>query len=88
VNIERFLQTIALTDFAADPAHGIVVARTPFDFDRASECAKDAGGWAIEFDEDGRAKKLPTTGLPADLFEKLRRAFDPDSKLDPVPFGQ
>lgn len=76
-NLDRFLQASSLTDFVADPAHGIVVARQPFDFACVKSSAEAVGGWAMELDH-GCPRQFPAHGIPAEIFEKLCKVFDPD----------
>lgn len=86
VSIARFVSEAGLTDWAADPAFGIVVGRhESVDHDRVQKAARTVAGSVIFFDATGRPANLVPDPSTRAILERLKYAFDPDLKLAPLP---
>jgi FAD/FMN-containing dehydrogenase len=86
----------ALHDFAraidgawcADAAFGIVIGScAPTAQEALSKAARSAGGQAIFFDASGKPQNLIADDNVKGLLERLKYAFDPDGKLNPLPIA-
>ena len=88
VAIETMTQSLPELAWCADPAFGIVLgscARESMSVIR--EAAARAGGTAKFFDgTDGAPVELSTSPAERQIIERLKRAFDPDNTLNPLPW--
>jgi glycolate oxidase FAD binding subunit len=73
-----------LADWAADAAFGIVVGRTERSRHEAIVAAARAVGGSVYFVEGGRLQVVLDEASRA-LLRRLKDAFDPDQKLEPLP---
>jgi glycolate oxidase FAD binding subunit len=82
--LPRALAALRDDDWAADPAFGIVVGADDPSLPLES-LVRELGGSVLRFDAD--AKPLACTLPPeaAALLRRLKRAFDPDDRLPPLP---
>lgn len=84
--IRPFVDSARLADWVADPAFGIVLCGSTFDrFDSVRAAALDCGGTCAGVDESGRPIAFGTDPVTRRLLEQLKRAFDPDGQLAPLP---
>jgi FAD/FMN-containing dehydrogenase len=84
VKLPEFSQKAGLSDWAADAAFGIVVGITQASkYEQISAAAQAVGG-SVYFIEGGRTHAdLDDAGRA--LLRRLKNAFDPDGKLEPLP---
>jgi hypothetical protein len=84
VKVLEFVKAAGLAGWSADVAFGIVVGMTEKSRNAAIVAAARAVGGSVYFVEGGR------TGVEMDeasraLLRRLKAAFDPDQKLEPLP---
>jgi hypothetical protein len=80
----EFSQKAGLVDWAADASFGIVVGITNASKHEAIRAAARAVGGSVYFVEGGRTHvELDEAGRT--LLRRLKNAFDPDGKLEPLP---
>lgn len=88
-SIEPFTRRLASTDWAADPAFGVVVGDAPPEQRSAIElAAKDAGG-SVRFEDGSRESRTVSFAPPPverQILEQLKRAFDPRNTLVLLPW--
>jgi FAD/FMN-containing dehydrogenase len=87
--IVAFAQAAGARDWIADPAFGIVLGN----FDEAAgrdtvqSAAATVGGQVTFYDAAGVPSFAPATSGERLLLERLKTAFDPEGRLQPLPFA-
>jgi hypothetical protein len=84
MNVLEFATAAGLTDWTADAAFGIVIGITDAARRDAIRAAARAVGGGVYFVEGGRTRVALDPGRRA-LLRRLKTAFDPDGKLEPLP---
>ena len=84
VKVLEFVRAARLSDWAADAAFGIVVGMTEGAKHEALRAAARGVGGSVYFVEGGRTHVELDEATQA-LLQRLKAAFDPDQKLEPLP---
>lgn len=82
--IRSFVERASLKDWVADAAFGIIKASGTFDAAAIRKSAESVGGQIVLFDGNGKPKDVKLDPDVKALLEKLKHAFDPDGKLNPL----
>lgn len=87
-SLAGFAESLREASWRADPAFGIVLGSCQRDaIDLVREAARRAQGTAKFFDGPyGPPIELSTTPAERQIIERLKRAFDPDNTLNPLPW--
>ena len=84
VQVLEFTRSAGLVDWAADAAFGIVVGITQASKYQVIRAAARSVGGSVYFVEAGRTHAELDEACRA-LLHRLKNAFDPDAKLEPLP---
>ena len=84
LKVLEFAREADLSDWAADAAFGIVVGITQTARHEAVRAAARSAGGSVYFVEGGRTHAELDQASQA-LLQRLKAAFDPDHKLEPLP---
>ena len=86
-NLKTFVDTLGDATWAADPAFGIVLgaAKDKSLLPRLRESAASLGG-TIRFGADIDTLDFSTNPGERQIIERLKQAFDPDDRLQPLPW--
>lgn len=82
--LREFITQAKLTDYAADPAFGIVVGPTPSP-SHLGTIAKSLGGSCVRFDAEGRVQPVDLPPETQRLLIKLKQVFDPSQRFTRLP---
>lgn len=87
-NLTQMVDGLLANRWSADAAFGIVLGSCEHaSLDQIREAASRCGGTAIFFDgPHGAPLELSTTPAERQIIERLKRAFDPDDTLNPLPW--
>ena len=85
--LQDFLGRAAHVSFTADPAFGIVVGTALRDDDvtRVRDAASAVGG-TVRFGSSAASLDVSTNPAERQIIERLKAAFDPDRRLNPLPW--
>jgi glycolate oxidase FAD binding subunit len=85
--VMEFANAAAVQSWHADPAFGLVVGYPLEEAARAKiiEAARKVGGSVTFFNADGAAAQIGAPAGPAAMLKKLKAAFDPHGRLNPLP---
>lgn len=86
----EFTSVLPPTDWAADPAFGIVIGPAGDEQSRVTlrGRAEDIGGSVTFTLSGGVAFDASTNPIERQIIERLKNAFDPDGRLNPLPWQQ
>jgi hypothetical protein len=82
--VKQFTDSIKTTDWTADPAFGVVIGSAD-DKDDLKSLAQSLGGSA-KFGSSAADLDVSTNPAERQIIERLKAAFDPDDKLEPLPW--
>lgn len=87
-NLRQMAESLEQYEWSADAAFGIVLGSCEREaIASIREAASRAGGTARFFDgQFGAPLELSTSPAEGQIIERLKRAFDPDNNLDPLPW--
>ena len=84
--VKAFTTALGSSRWIAEPSFGIVLGSLPDDAKNAlSKSASDLGG-RVSFGNDPASLDLSTTPAERQIIERLKTAFDPDHRLQPLPW--
>src|SRR5262249_13808905 len=87
--IAEFAKAAALQTWIADAAFGILIgSHDPHAAARIDTAARAAGGSVTLFDGAGKPSVLSTDPNAKKIVERLKYAFDPDRRLNPLPVSE
>jgi FAD/FMN-containing dehydrogenase len=85
--LHEFFAGIAHVSHVADPAFGVVIGRTlhATDPDRVRAATAAVGG-RVRFGSSAATLDVSTNPAERQIIERLKAAFDPDNRLNPLPW--
>jgi hypothetical protein len=85
--VKAFVGAIGTSSWIAEPSFGIVLGSVDDESSKNAliKSARESGG-RVAFGNDSASLDLSTTAAERQIIERLKTAFDPDNRLQPLPW--